>query len=91
LWPRDLRKKKVKIFFDTYSPVTRLTIIRVLVALATSHGLLIHQIDVNTTFLNGELDEEIYMQQPDAFVAPGQENTVCRLQKYLYGLKQAPK
>jgi hypothetical protein len=47
--------------------------------------------DVNTTFLNGELDEEIYIQQPDVFVAPGQENKVCRLRKSLYGLKQAPK
>jgi hypothetical protein len=47
--------------------------------------------DVKTTFLNGELDEEIYMQQPDGFVAPGQENKVYRLRKSLYGLKQAPK
>jgi hypothetical protein len=48
----------------------------VLVALATSHGLLIHQMDVKTTFLNGELDDEIYMQQSDGFVAHGQENKV---------------
>jgi hypothetical protein len=75
----------------TYSPITRLTTIRVLVALAASHGLLIHQMGVKKTFLNGEVDEEIYMQQPDGFVAPGQENKVCRLQKSLYGLKQAPK
>jgi hypothetical protein len=47
--------------------------------------------DVKTTFLKGELDEEIYMQQPDGFVAPGQENKVYRLRKSLYGLKQAPK
>jgi hypothetical protein len=75
----------------TYSPITRLTTIRVLVALAASHGLLIHQMGVKKTFLNGELDEEIYMQQPDGFVAPGQENKVCRLRKSLYGLKQALK
>ena len=48
-------------FLDTYSPVARLTTIRVLLALAASHGLLIHQMDVKTAFLNGELDEEIYM------------------------------
>jgi hypothetical protein len=78
-------------FFDTCSPVTRLTTIHVLVALAAFHGLLIHHMDVKTTFLNGELDEKIYMQQPNGFVPPGQENKVCRLRKCLCGLKQAPK
>jgi hypothetical protein len=48
-----------------------MTTIRMLVALATCHDLLIHQMDVKTTFLNDELDEEIYMNQPDKFVAPG--------------------
>jgi hypothetical protein len=60
-------------FFDTYSPVAWLTTIRVLVSLAASHGLLVHQMDVKTTFLNGELDEEIYMEQLAGFVANGQE------------------
>ena len=73
------------------SPVARLTTIRVLLSLAASHGLLVHQMDVKTAFLNGELKEEIYMQQPDGFVIDGQERKVCRLIKSLYGLKQAPK
>jgi hypothetical protein len=70
-------------YFDTYSPVARMTTIRVLVALAVCNDLLIHQIDVNTTFLHVELDEEIYMKQLDGFVAPGQENKMCRLKKVL--------
>ena len=47
--------------------------------------------DVKTTFLNGDLDEEVYMEQPPGFVVLGKENLVFRLKKYLYGLKQAPK
>jgi len=51
----------------------------------------IHQMDVKNTFLNGDLEEEIYMTQPQGYVVPGQENKVCKILKSLYGLKQAPK
>jgi len=64
-----------------------MTTIRVLLSLATSHDLLIHQMDVRKTFLNGELEEEIYMDQPDGFVTSGQNGKVCKLLKSLYGLK----
>jgi hypothetical protein len=84
-------QKEGEDFFDTYSPVARLTTIRVLLSLAASHGLLVLQMDVKTAFLNGELEEEIYMDQPDGFVAEGQEGMVCKLIKYLYSLKQVPK
>nr|CAE02929.3 OSJNBa0014K14.1 [Oryza sativa Japonica Group] len=84
-------QKQGEDFFDTYSPVARLTTIRVLLSLAASHGLLVHQMDVKTAFLNGELDEEIYMDQPDGFVVEGQKGKVCKLLKSLYGLKQSPK
>jgi hypothetical protein len=78
-------------FFDTYSPVARMTTIRVLLFLASLYGLLVHQMDVNTTFLNGELNEKIYMDQPIRFVVKDEERKVCKLLKSLYGLKQAPK
>ena len=68
-----------------------MTTIRVLLSLAVSHGLLVHQMDVKTAFLNGELEKEIYMDQPDDFVANGQEGNVCKLLKSLCGLKQVPK
>jgi hypothetical protein len=84
-------QKEGKNFFDTYSPVARLTIIYVLLSLVASHGLLVHHMDVKTTFLNGELEEEIYMTQSDEFVVKGQEDKVCKLQKSVYDLKQAPK
>ena len=80
-------KKEGEDFFDTYSPVARLTTIRVLLSLAASYGLLVHQIDMKTAFLNGELDEEIYMDQLERFVENGQERKVCKLLKSLYGLK----
>jgi hypothetical protein len=54
-------QKESEYLFDTYSPIARLTTIRVLLSLATSHGMLVHQMDVKMTFLNGELEEEIYM------------------------------
>jgi hypothetical protein len=56
-------QKEGEDYFDTYSPVARLTTIRVLLSLAASHGLFVHQIDVKIAFLNGELEEEIYMDQ----------------------------
>jgi hypothetical protein len=68
-----------------------LTTIRVLLSLTASHGLLVHQMDVKTTFLNEELEEEIHMTQSDEFVVKGQEDKVCKLLKSLYNLNQAPK
>ena len=50
-----------------------------LIAIAAIQNLEIHQIDVKTAFLNGDLDEEIYMEQPEEFIVPGQEKKVCRL------------
>jgi hypothetical protein len=66
-------QKEGEDFFDTYSPVARLTTIRVLLSLAASYGLLVHHMDVKTAFLNGDMEEEIYMDQPEGFVVKGQK------------------
>ena len=58
---KGYRQKETFDYFDTYSPVTRITFIRMLIAIATLHNLDIHQMDVMTAFLNGELNEEIYI------------------------------
>jgi len=71
-------QKEGEDFFDTYSPVARLTAIQVFLSLAGSYGLLIHQMDVKTAFLNGELEEEIYIDQPYRFVSKGQEGMICK-------------
>ena len=78
-------------FTDTFAPITRISSIHDLIALASIHKLFIHQMDVEITFLNGDLEEEIYMIQPEGCIAPNQKNKICKLKKYLYGLKQALK
>ncbi|GKD83527.1 zinc finger, CCHC-type containing protein, partial [Tanacetum coccineum] len=89
--PPCFRQKEGIAYFDTYASVARITTIRLLLALAAIHNLVIHQMDVKTAFLNGDLEEEVYMKQPEGFVMPGNEHKVCKLVKSLYGLKQAPK
>ncbi|GJR21607.1 zinc finger, CCHC-type containing protein [Tanacetum coccineum] len=85
-------KQKLRIdYFDTYAPVACISTIRMLIAMASIHNLIIHQMDVKTAFLNGDLDEEVYMNQPQGFIMPDNENKVCKLIKSLYALKQAPK
>ena len=78
-------------FSETFAPVARLDTIRMLLALAAQKGWLIHQLDVKSAFLNGYLEEEIFVEQPEGFAVQGKENKVYRLKKALYGLKQAPR
>nr|GEW34182.1 hypothetical protein [Tanacetum cinerariifolium] len=63
--PLGFRQKERIDYFDTYAPIARITTIRLLLALATFHNLVIQQMDVKTTFLNGDLGEEVYMKQPE--------------------------
>ena len=76
-------------YTDTFAPVAKFVSIRALLAIGAHFDLHMHQMDVKTAFLNGELDEEIYMRQPEGYAVQGSEHLVCRLRKSLYGLKQA--
>uniref|UniRef100_A0A2N9EFL2 Uncharacterized protein n=1 Tax=Fagus sylvatica TaxID=28930 RepID=A0A2N9EFL2_FAGSY len=91
LMAKSFRQREGIDYFDTYAPIARITSIRVLIALASIYKLVVHQMDVRTAFLDGNLDEEVYMDQPEGFVLPGNERKVCKLVKSLYGLKHAPK
>jgi hypothetical protein len=73
----------------TFSPVARFESLRLLLVLATLEDWEIHQMDVKSAFLNGLLDEEIYIEQPKGFAVLGQEHKVCLLKKAIYSLKQA--
>ncbi|CAL9021467.1 unnamed protein product [Prunus brigantina] len=74
---------------ETYSPVSTKDSFRVIMALVAHFDLHLHQMDVKTAFLNGNLEEDIYMKQPEGFIQEKGENLVCKLCKSIYGLKQA--
>ena len=76
---------------ETFSPVVRFASIRTVLAVALEKNMIIHQMDVETAFLNGLLNEDIYMVQPEGYAISGKENLVCKLKKSLYGLKQSPR
>jgi hypothetical protein len=76
-------------FGDTFAHVARLEAIRILLAFATSKGFKLYQIDVKIAFLNGVIQEEVYVRQPLGFESPKYPDRVYKLSKALYGLKQA--
>eukprot|EP00171_Calliarthron_tuberculosum_P021771 IDg21771t1 len=76
---------------DTYAPVVSLTAVRSFLATVSGMDLECDQMDVVTAFLNGDLDEDIYMEVPEGFKDPSKPNLVCKLKKALYGLRQAPR
>ena len=73
----------------TSSPLVRIVSIRLLLALVAHLDLEMFQMDVKTAFLNENLEEEIYIDQPIGFISKGQEDNVCRLKISIYGLKQS--
>ncbi|KAK1662939.1 hypothetical protein QYE76_051098 [Lolium multiflorum] len=74
---------------ETFSHVSSKDSFRIVMALVAHFDLELHQMDVKTAFLNGDLDEDVYMTQPEGFVVEGKEHLACRLKKSIYGLKQA--
>ena len=74
---------------ETFSPVAMLKSIRILLSIVAYYDYEIWQMDVKTAFINSNLEEEIYMIQPEGFIAKNQEHMVCKLKRSIYGFKQA--
>ena len=74
---------------EIFSPVAMLKFIRILLSIAAHYNYEIWQMDVKTSFLNGNLEEEIYIMQPEGFITKNQKHMVCKLKMSIYGLKQA--
>jgi len=90
LVPKGYAQRQGIDFDEVYAPVARIETVRVLLALAAHGGWEVHHMDVKSAFLNGELTETVYVQQPLGFMI-GDSDKVLRLKKALYGLRQAPR
>ena len=75
-------------YAETFSHVAKISSVRILISLAANLGWPLFQLDVKNAFLNGDLKEEVYMEQPPGFVAQGEPGKVCRLHKAIYSLKK---
>jgi len=88
---KGFAQKKGIDFDEIFSPIVKMTSIRTILRLIAAEDLHLEQLDVKTAFLHGDLEEEIYMQQPQGYEVKGKEKLVCKMKKSLYGLKQAPR
>jgi len=78
-------------YTETFAPVARLEAIKLLLSYAVNHGIILYQMDVKSAFLNGVIDEEVFVKQPPSFEDLNHPDHVYKLKKSLYGLKQAPR
>ena len=74
-------------YSDTFSPVAKMTYVRIFISPSATYNWDLHHFDIKNVFLHGNLQEEVYMEQPLGFVAQGEIGRFCCLQKSLYGLK----
>ena len=88
---KGFAQKKGIDFDEIFSHAIKMTSIRIILSLVVEADLHLEQLNVKTTFLHGDLEEEIYMQHPQGYEVKEKKNLVCRLKKSLYGLKQAPR
>ena len=84
-------QRQGKDYDEVFAPVARIETIRIILAISVQFGWLVYHLDVKTAFLNGEISEEIYVQQPEGYEDSKRRNDVYKLHKALYGLKQAPR
>ena len=84
-------KGYTQVYGDTFSPVAKISYVRLLLSMAAMCSWPLFQLDIKNAFLHGDLAEEVYMEQPPGFVAQGESGLVCRLRRSLYGLKQSPR
>ena len=85
---KGYRQTKGIDYQETFASVVRYDSLRVLIAIAASHNLELAQLDVKTAFLNGEVEEEIFISQPEGYIVAGREKEVCRLNKSIYAVSK---
>ena len=91
LFVKGYKQKHGIDYEETFAPVSRMETVRAVLSIAAQKKWKVYQMDVKSTFLNGVLMEEVYIEQPLGYENKGQEHKVCKLKKALYGLKQAPR
>lgn len=87
---KDYKQKPGIDYYEVFAPIARLDTIHMVIALVAQKKWQVHQMDVKFAFLDGFLEEELFVEQPEGYVQHGQEDKVLKLKKALYGLKQAP-